>query len=95
MSSTGDTLLAFLVGATIGGVAALLLAPEKGEKTRKKLKKQFKNLQKAGEGMYDDTEKAIEEKAAELVKLAQSQVGAVKSALENGKETYIKQSKSA
>jgi len=48
MSNTGDTLLAFLVGATVGGVAALLMAPEKGEKTRKKLKKEIKGLRKSG-----------------------------------------------
>jgi len=32
---------------------------------------------------------------AEIVELAQSQVGAVKQAINDGKDTYIKQTKSA
>ena len=33
----GGVLLAFLAGAAIGGLAALLLAPRSGEQTRKRL----------------------------------------------------------
>jgi gas vesicle protein len=33
----GGVILAFLAGAAIGGVAALLLAPRSGEQTRKRL----------------------------------------------------------
>ena len=34
-----DVVYSFLLGAAIGGTVALLFAPEKGEKTRKKLRK--------------------------------------------------------
>ncbi len=37
---------ALLVGAVAGGVAGLLLAPAKGEKTRKKLNKQAERARK-------------------------------------------------
>lgn len=37
---------AMLVGAIAGGVAGLLLAPAKGEKTRKKLNKQAERARK-------------------------------------------------
>jgi gas vesicle protein len=33
----GTVLFAFLAGATVGGVVALLFAPQSGEKTRQKL----------------------------------------------------------
>ena len=39
MANTGKTLLALLTGAAIGAGVGLLYAPDKGEKTRKKLKK--------------------------------------------------------
>lgn len=35
---TGKTILTFLAGAATGAVAALLLAPDSGEKTRDKLR---------------------------------------------------------
>jgi gas vesicle protein len=39
MANTGNTLLALLTGAAIGAGVGILYAPDKGEKTRKKLKK--------------------------------------------------------
>src|SRR5579872_407330 len=37
---TGDRAAFFLLGAAIGGAAALLMAPESGARTRKKLRRQ-------------------------------------------------------
>lgn len=39
MNSTEKILIAFLAGATAGALSALLLAPDTGENTRKKLSK--------------------------------------------------------
>jgi len=93
MSNTSDTLLAFLVGATVGGIAALLLAPEKGEVTRQKIKKSFNELQERGEVAYEELEKSIEGKAKELAQLAKAQGEAVKGAFAEGKSTYLKELK--
>lgn len=38
-SNTGETILAFLLGAIAGTVAGVLLAPEPGKQTRKRLQK--------------------------------------------------------
>ena len=62
---TGKTLLTFLAGAAAGAVAALLLAPESGEKTRERLRMKAANAADAAkekilEGM-DDLEEALEE----------------------------------
>jgi gas vesicle protein len=95
MSSTSDTLLAFLLGAAVGGAAGLLLAPNTGPTTRKKLKKGIAELQNRGEGMYEEAEKAIEDKAQEIASLAKSQVEAVKGAVNEGKSAYFKELKKA
>ena len=91
MSSSSDTLLAFLLGAAVGGAAGLLMAPNRGETTRKKIMKSIGELQERGEGVYDDAEKAIEQKAQDIVNLAKGQVGAVQSAVAEGKTAYLKE----
>jgi gas vesicle protein len=55
---------ALLVGAVAGGVAGLLLAPAKGDKTRKRLNKQAEKarkemdqLVKIGRNTYEDIRK--------------------------------------
>ena len=93
MSESSDNLLAFLLGAVVGAAAALLLAPEKGEVTRKKIKKSFDELQERGEGMYEEAEKTIEKKAKEIAKLAKNQAEAVKEAFAEGKDAYLKEVK--
>jgi gas vesicle protein len=45
MAKSGQALIALLAGAAVGAAAALLYAPESGEKTRKKLTKQAKRTQ--------------------------------------------------
>ncbi len=54
MNNTGKIFLAALTGAVAGGVAGILLAPESGEETRKKLNKE---AQKAREELNDLVEK--------------------------------------
>lgn len=54
MNSSGKIFLAALTGAVAGGVAGILLAPESGEETRKKLNKQ---AQKARDELNDLVEK--------------------------------------
>ncbi len=95
MSNTSDTLLAFLIGAAMGGAAGLLLAPNTGTTTRKKLKKSIGELQSRGEDIYEDAEKAIEKKTGEIGRVAKNQVDAVKEALNEGKAAYIKELKSS
>ena len=45
MSKSGNTILALITGAAIGSALGLLYAPEKGDKTRKKLSKGAKDAQ--------------------------------------------------
>jgi len=43
-NSTGKLITAFLAGAAAGAFLGILLAPDKGENTRKKVKKTFDDL---------------------------------------------------
>ncbi len=64
--NTGKTILAFIAGAAAGAAAALLMAPESGEKTRDKLRAKTAGAadmakEKILEGL-DAIEAALEEK---------------------------------
>ncbi len=49
MNKTQDMTAAFVLGAVVGGVVALLWAPEKGETTRKQLQHGAAQLVKRGQ----------------------------------------------
>lgn len=62
MESTGKVIAAFLAGAAAGASLGFLLAPEKGDDTRKKLKEALDEWsEKAGE-QYKKYKKVIEDK---------------------------------
>jgi gas vesicle protein len=99
MSRNSDTALAFLLGAVTGGIVALLLAPEKGEVTRGKLKRGASDIYTRGRGWVDGTQRDLLEKAEDLSERvkgkaqdvgesARHQLGAVKEAVSEGKEAY-------
>ena len=53
MATKSTTLLTFAMGATLGALAGILLAPEKGEETRKRLLKRVQSLRKELEYTMD------------------------------------------
>lgn len=58
---------AFLGGAVVGGIAALLLAPERGTKLRSRLKERISRL---SDGVYLDEEQVrrmVDEKVEQVV----------------------------
>lgn len=64
MKNPGKIFVTVLTGAIAGGVAGVLLAPEKGKETRKKLDKRAKKarkeldgLAKKGKGTFEDLKK--------------------------------------
>lgn len=64
--NNANTLLAFMAGAAAGAVAALLLAPESGEKTRERIRQKAEGVTEQAkarilEGL-DAIENALEEK---------------------------------
>ncbi|APG60792.1 YtxH domain-containing protein [Christiangramia salexigens] len=63
MANTGNTLLALITGAAIGAGVGLLYAPDSGDKTRKKLKKDAQQAQDRFNKRYHETSSNLSEKA--------------------------------
>ncbi|MCB7481903.1 YtxH domain-containing protein [Christiangramia sediminis] len=63
MASTGNTLLALITGAAIGAGVGLLYAPDSGDKTRKKLKKDAQQTRDNLNKRYHETSSNLSEKA--------------------------------
>jgi len=53
--------ISLLTGVVIGGAIGVLLAPEAGEKTREKLKKYGKDLQKDLDGRIEEGKEKVSE----------------------------------
>ena len=64
--NTGNSLLAFIAGAMAGAAVALLIAPESGEKTRKRIKEKAEGVASAAKEKIldglDDIETVLKEK---------------------------------
>ena len=88
MSRKGDTFLAFLLGVVAGGAVALLVAPEKGEVTRRKIRSGVTGIYGKGKDLVDDTADTIRSKAEEAAAATRSRVDALKGAVTEGREAY-------
>ncbi|TBW27728.1 YtxH domain-containing protein [Gramella sp. KN1008] len=63
MANTGNTLLALITGAAIGAGIGLLYAPDTGENTRKKLKKDAQDAQDKLNKRYQETSSNLSDRA--------------------------------
>lgn len=61
-NNTGNTLIALLVGATIGAVAGILFAPDKGSNTRKKIKDGYDEAKDNLMHKFEDATKGLKKK---------------------------------
>ena len=77
-SITGSTIIAFALGAVVGGGLALLLAPESGKKTRQRLASTAQRWSESAGRSFDQAREA----AAGLGEDA-------KSAMKAGKESFL------
>ncbi|MEO6314998.1 MAG: YtxH domain-containing protein [Chitinophagaceae bacterium] len=60
------TLLGFLAGAAVGALAGILLAPEKGSDTRKKISKKTGDLGDSLKGSFSDFIDGVKESYANV-----------------------------
>ena len=63
MASTGNTLLALITGAAIGAGIGTLHAPDSGDNTRDRLRKDAKDAQDRLNKRYNETSSNLSEKA--------------------------------
>lgn len=66
-NTTGNTLIALVSGAAIGAVLGILFAPDKGDKTRKKIKDGYKDIQKDVKSKLANAKVDLEESYEELL----------------------------
>jgi gas vesicle protein len=92
MARKTDTLLAFVLGAAVGGIAALLLAPDKGEVTRQRLREGGGRLVDRGKDAVSKAAAAVEDAAKEkgqsATEAARQQMSALGSAAAAAKDAY-------
>ena len=80
----GAGLAAFLLGAVVGAAAGLLLAPAKGETTRKKLKRWANDT-------YEDNKELMLEHAHDMKEKAKEHFEAARDKFNEGKDKAFKE----
>lgn len=64
-NKTENTLAALLIGAAVGAVAGILFAPDKGSKTRAKIKEGLDQAKDKIKDQFDNASADLKEKAAD------------------------------
>ena len=97
--SKENTTLAFVAGALMGGVAALLLAPQSGRETREQVQGTARDAidqgrEKIGDAADNVAHRArsardtVSDSASKVSDTAQDQVDAVREAVDAGRQAY-------
>jgi gas vesicle protein len=66
MKDFSKVMLSFIVGALAGAAAGVLLAPDKGKNTRKKVKKSIDDLSQKAKDSMDDLSAKVKESVDDL-----------------------------
>jgi gas vesicle protein len=93
MNNNGSRVIAFLIGALAGGVAALLMAPQSGSETRRRIKEGAKDAYGKAGDQVTDVRDAAKEKIEKVTDSARSQTHAVKEAAAVAKDAYHQEMK--
>ena len=91
MSNKSDNIVAFIIGAAVGAVAGILLAPDSGANTRRKIKDKMTDLRDKGAEKLDEVETRVREKSQHLKEEAGHRVDALKAAVNEGKAAYMRE----
>lgn len=86
--SSGSMLLSFLLGGLVGAGLALLLAPQSGEETRKKIQDLADDVKDKTTDYVEKTKEKLTSYVDEGKGLYEQKKSIVKSAIEAGKEAY-------
>jgi gas vesicle protein len=86
--SSGSMLMSFLLGGIVGAGLALLLAPQSGEETRKKIRDLADDVKDRTTDYVEKTKDKLTSYVDEGKGLYEQKKSIVKSAIEAGKEAY-------
>ncbi|TAN40680.1 MAG: YtxH domain-containing protein [Nitrospirae bacterium] len=89
--SSGSVLLSFLLGGMVGAGLALLLAPQSGTETRRRIRELADDLKERGEHYIDDAKVKVHESVEKSKGFYEKEKSAINAALEAGKEAYSKE----
>jgi gas vesicle protein len=89
--SSGSMLVSFLLGGIVGAGLALLLAPQSGEETRKKIRDFADDVKDRTTDYVEKTKDKISSYVDDGKGLYEQKKSIVKSAIEAGKEAYEKE----
>ena len=87
MEKSGNVLVGFLLGAAAGVVTGILVAPYKGSKTRKIIKKRVSDAAGSVTDEINEQIDNLEQKLNNLKKQAEEKVGFVKEAAKTVEDT--------
>ena len=85
-NNLGTTMLAFTLGAVIGGGLALLTAPRSGPDTRKKLREAMDETRDKLHEITEDAEARVKKVVKEGRELLEEKADLIKAAVKAGKE---------
>lgn len=89
--SSGSVLMSFLLGGIVGAGLALLLAPQSGEETRKKIKEFADEVKDKTAGLVDQTKHKVTDFVDEGKGLIEEKKSIFKAAVDAGKDAYEKE----
>jgi len=81
MSTTSKIITGVLVGASVGILAGILIAPDSGKKTREKLVDKTKELKNLMAGKMDEVKSAYNREVESLLTNGKSGIDSLKNAL--------------
>lgn len=89
--SSGSVLLTFLFGGIVGAGLALLLAPQSGSETRRKIKDFADDVKDKSAGYYDQAKDKVSSVVDQGKGTYEEKKSLLKSAIDAGKEAYSKE----
>jgi gas vesicle protein len=88
---TGSIILAFFLGGLLGAGVALLLAPQPGEETRKKIKELAEEAKEKAAGYAEQVKGKVTSTVGKGKEIIEEKKTLITTAIEAGKEAYGKE----
>jgi gas vesicle protein len=85
-ASAGGFVLAFMTGAALGAIAALLLAPQSGQESREQLRRYARRAEDQVRDLADRAGEVIEEAVGEGRQFVESKKSVLREAFDAGRE---------
>ncbi|MCX5716754.1 MAG: YtxH domain-containing protein [Nitrospirae bacterium] len=89
--SAGTVFFSFLLGGIVGAGLAMLLAPQSGSETRKRIKEFTDDMREKAEDYVENIKKGVTSTVEEGKDFYEEKKSAITSAVEAGKKAYEKE----